>query len=123
HHYRDSTHRQLAPRLEKSQLIINPSQEGGQIKNVRTPDELAQVELGRDPVFAQRYHQPQGRDCKIYVIGGQLFGVKKVFARRTEEEKLGEPFTLTPELSDIARRCGRAFEIDLCGGDVIEGGG
>src|SRR5207245_7516066 len=82
-----------------------------------------QVEVGRGPVFAQRYHPPQGRDCKIYVIGGQIFGVKKVFPRRTEEEKLGEPFTLTPELSDLGRRCGRAFEIELYGVDVIESDG
>ena len=121
--YVASTPSQLAPLLEEGPLVIKPYQEGGQIKIIRTPVELAQVELGRDPVFAQRYHPPQGRDCKIYVIGGQLFGVKKVFPRRTEEEKLGEPFTLTPELSDIARRCGRAFEIDLYGVDVIESDG
>ena len=121
--YVASTPSQLAPLLEEGPLVIKPYQEGGQIKIVRTPAELAQVELGRDPVFAQRYHPPQGRDCKIYVIGGQLFGVKKVFPRRTEEEKLGEPFTLTPELIDIARRCGRAFEIDLYGVDVIESDG
>jgi len=122
--YVASTPSQLAPLLEEGPLVIKPYQEaGGQIKIVRTPAELAQVELGRDPVFAQRYHPPQGRDCKIYVIGGQLFGVKKVFPRRTQEEKLGEPFTLTPELIDIARRCGRAFEIDLYGVDVIESDG
>src|SRR5438552_1315679 len=121
--YVASTPSQLAPLLEEGPLVIKPYQEGGQVKIVRTPAELAQVELGRDPVFAQRYHPPQGRDCKIYVIGEQIFGVKKVFPRRTQEEKLGEPFTLTQELSDIARRCGRAFEIDLYGVDVIESDG
>src|SRR5439155_27364798 len=118
-----STPSQLLILLEEGTNVIKPYQEGGQIKIVRTPAELAQVELGRDPVFAQRYHPPQDRDCKIYVIGGQLFGVKKVFPRRTQEEKLGEPFTLTPELIDIARRCGRAFGIDLYGVDVIESDG
>src|SRR5213078_4190172 len=109
--------------LEEGPLVIKPYQEGGQVKIVRTPAELAQVELGRDPVFAQRYHPPQGRDCKIYAIGGQLFGVKKVFPRRTEEEKFGEPFTLSPELRDIALRCGEAFGIDLYGVDIIESAG
>src|SRR5438132_5227506 len=121
--YVASTASQLAPPLEEGPLVIKPYQEGGQVKIVRTPAELARVELGRDPVFAQRYHPPQGRDWNIYVIGGQLFGVKKVFPRRTEEEKLGEPFTPPPELSNIARRCGRAFEIDLYGVDVIESDG
>src|SRR2546429_5982957 len=66
--------------------------------------ELADVNCGREPVFAQRYHPNDGRDRKIYGIGGRLFGVKKIFPRRTEEEKHGEPFTLTPELCELAAR-------------------
>ncbi|PYR41067.1 MAG: hypothetical protein DMF93_09395 [Acidobacteria bacterium] len=46
-----------------------------------------------------------------------------VFPRRTEEEKQGEPFPLTPQLRDIAERCGRAFGIDLYGVDIIESEG
>lgn len=118
--YVASTPAQLAPMLDDGPLVVKPYQEEGQdIRIVRTPAELAQVDYGRDPVFAQRYHPPQGRDCKIYAIGEQLFGVKKVFPRHTESEKLGEPFTLTPELRDIAQRCGRAFNIDLYGVDII----
>src|SRR5436190_8991697 len=56
-------------------------------------------------------------------IGGRIFGVKKVFPRRTEAEKQGEPFTPTPELCEIARRCGQAFGIDLFGVDIIESDG
>lgn len=119
--YVASTSDQLAPMLEEGPLVVKPYQEGGGygIRIVRTPAELADVDYGRDPIFAQRYYPPQGRDCKIYAIGEQLFGVKKVFPRRTEAEKLGEPFTLTPEFRDIARRCGRAFKIDLYGVDII----
>jgi ribosomal protein S6--L-glutamate ligase len=123
--YVASTPSQLAPLLEEGPLVVKPYQESGgrQITIVRTLAELDQVELGKDSVFAQRYHPPEGRDCKIYAIGEQLFGVKKVFPRRTEEEKLGEPFTPTPEMQDIARRCGQAFEIDLYGVDIIESDG
>ena len=32
---------------------------------------------------------------------------------------MGELFTLTPELEDIALRCGQAFGIDLFGMDII----
>jgi len=74
-------------------------------------------------VFAQRYHPNDGRDRKIYGIGGRLFGVKKIFPRRTEEEKHGEPFTLTPELCELAANCGSAFGIDLYGVDIIESEG
>ena len=85
--------------------------------------ELADVNCGREPVFAQRYHPNDGRDRKIYGIGGRLFGVKKIFPRRTEEEKHGEPFTLTPELCELAANCGSAFGIDLYGVDIIESEG
>ena len=116
---------QLLPPLESGPLIVKPYRGGGghQIRIVRTPAELAAVDCGRDPVFAQRYHENDGRDRKIYAVGGELFGVKKVFPRRTEEEKFGEPFTLSPELRDIAVRCGEAFGVDLYGVDIIEGGG
>ena len=115
----------LAPQLEDGPLVIKPYHGGGGhgIRIVRTAAELAEIDGGREPVFAQRYHPPQGRDRKIYVIGDQVFGVKKVFPRQTEEEKLGEPFTPTPELREIALRCGRAFGIDLFGADVIESDG
>jgi ribosomal protein S6--L-glutamate ligase len=76
-----------------------------------------------EPVFAQRYLAHDGRDRKIYAIAGQLFGVKKIFPRSTEKEKYGEPFTLTPQLCDIAVRCGQAFGIDLYGVDIIESEG
>ena len=93
------------------------------VQVVKTVAELAAVPARRDPMFAQRYHQPQGRDRKIYAIGGRLFGVKKVFPARTEQDRHGEPFTPRPELCDIARRCGQAFGIDFYSVDIIESEG
>lgn len=116
---------QLRPLLDAGALVIKPYQGSGghHVAVVRTEAELAAVDCGRDPVFAQSYHPSDGRDRKIYAIGGRLFGVKKVFPRRTEEEKQGEPFTVTPQLRDIAERCGRAFGIDLYGVDIVESEG
>ena len=117
---------ELAPLLDAGPLVLKPHQGGGGygVRIVRRAAELAEVPYDRHaPVFAQRYHAPRGRDRKIYAIGGRLFGVKKVFPPRTEAEKRGEPFALTPELCDIAVRCGRAFGIDLYGVDVIESEG
>ena len=82
-------------------------------------DELNDVRTDGGLVFAQRYHKPDGCDRKIYCIGGQFFGVMRVWPARTYEEKLGEPFSLTPELCEIASRCGSAFGIELYGLDVI----
>ena len=124
--YSASRPEDLAPLLDTGPLVIKPYDGGGghHVHIVRNPAELASVpRQSGEPVFAQRYHPPQGPDRKIYVIGSQLFGVMKVFPRRTEAEKLGELFTPTPELRHIALRCGRAFGIDLYGVDIIESEG
>jgi ribosomal protein S6--L-glutamate ligase len=115
----------LAPLLHEGPLVVKPCQDscGFSVRVVQTVAELDGVPAGKEPVIAQRYHPPQGRDRKVYSIGGQLFGVKKVRTRETEEEKHGEPFTLTPELREIAIRCGQAFGIDLYGVDIIENEG
>src|SRR5207249_4510260 len=116
---------QLAPLLDGGPLVVKPvgGTEGFGVRIVRTPAELAAVPAGKDPLFAQRYHPPQGRDRKIYSIGGRLFGVKKIFPARTEAEKHGEPFIPTPELCEITLRCSRALGIDLFGIDIVESEG
>ena len=115
----------LTPLLDGGPLIVKPAQgtRGFDVRIVRSPVELAAVPAGKDPLFAQRYHPPQGRDLKIYSIGGRLFGVKKIFPARTEEEHHGEPFVPWPDLCEIAVRCGQAFGIDLYGVDIIESEG
>jgi ribosomal protein S6--L-glutamate ligase len=117
----------LAPLLDQGPLVVKPYDGSGGhgVRVVRNEAELAAaaVQVGRNPILAQRYHPPQGHDLKIYMIGERLFGVRKRFPRRTEEEKHGEPFTPTAEQCDIALRCGRAFGIDLCGVDIIESEG
>jgi len=111
--------------LDQGPLVVKPYQGSGglDVSVVRTLADLVEVETGRDPVFAQRFLPPDGRDLKVYVIGGEAFGVAKVFPRRTPAEKAGEPFVLSPLLRDITARCGRAFGIDLYGVDFIESGG
>jgi ribosomal protein S6--L-glutamate ligase len=124
--YVTSTRQQLAPLLDEGPLVIKPYQGAGGygVHIVRSAAELERVELpAREPVFAQRYLSPDGRDRKIYAIGDRLFGVKKVFPRSTEADHQGEPFTVPAALRDIAVRCGRAFDIDLFGVDIIESGG
>ena len=109
-----------APLLEGGPLVVKPYQGSGDTCVVHSVAELAALPAGKDPTFVQRYHPPHGRDRKIYSIGGQLFGVKKIFPPTGVE---GEPFIPTPELCEIARRCGRAFGIDLYGVDIIESEG
>jgi len=115
----------LTPLLDEGPLVLKPYDGTGGygVRVVRSEAELAAWPAEKVPVLAQRYHAPHGRDLKIYVIGGRVFGVKKVFPARTDAEKHGEPFTPTAEHCDIARRCGRAFGIDLYGVDFIESEG
>jgi ribosomal protein S6--L-glutamate ligase len=112
---------ELAWALERGPLVVKPyrGSQGRGVRVVREPAELA----GDGPVIAQRYHPPDGRDHKLYCIGGEIFGVRRVWPVRSYRDKLGEPFAVAPEIRDIALRCGRAFGIDLYGLDVIFSGG
>jgi ribosomal protein S6--L-glutamate ligase len=119
--YVSSHARKFAPLLEEGPLVLKPHR-GSQGRGVRVvwdADELDDAPGETSPVFAQRYHKPEGEDRKIYCIGGQLFGVLRVWPAKSYEEKLGKPFTITPELRDIALRCGKAFGVELFGLDII----
>jgi ribosomal protein S6--L-glutamate ligase len=116
----------LADLLADGPIVVKPfwaASQGRGVQVIRTPAELAAVELIEDLVFAQRYNPPDGRDHKLYVIGEQVFGVRRVWPPKTLEDKLGEPFDVPAEMREIALRCGRAFGIGLYGVDLITSGG
>jgi len=107
---------QLLPALDRGPLIIKPyrryKKHGTEV--VTNAAELAA--LGSiEPVFAQRYHPPDGPDRTVYSIGSELFGVLHAGPDAS--------FALSPELVDIARRCGTALGIDLFGVNVVMSGG
>lgn len=116
---------EVSPLLDDGPLVVKPHRgtNGIGVHVVWDPDQLDDAAPHGGVIFAQRYHKPDGRDRKIYVIGGQVFGVKRVWPARSYEEKLGEPFTITGELREIALGCGRAFGIELYGLDIIMSGG
>src|SRR5207245_11215865 len=83
---------ELLPHLQEGPLIVKPylGAGGHHVHVVRTAVGLAAVPINRrEPVFAQRYHPPQGRDRKIYVIGTEAFGVTTIFPRRHDGAKIG----------------------------------
>src|SRR2546430_730355 len=106
---------QLLALLDLGPLVVKPYQGAGghHVRIIRSPGELAGVNCGRDPVFAQRYHANDGYDRKIYAIGGRLFCVKKNFPRLAGEEKQGQPLTLPPDFREVAANCCRGVGIDL----------
>jgi ribosomal protein S6--L-glutamate ligase len=113
--------RRLARLLERGPLVLKPyrGSQGVGIRVVSTPEELARVEEDGEPMIAQRYHQPHGRDRKLYRIGDEVFGVARVWPARSYEEKLGEPIPVDPELRELVLRCGAAFGVSLYGVDVV----
>jgi len=117
--------RQLSHLLEEGPLVVKPFRGSGGdgVRVIWDADELDSIPQDPAPVFAQRYHKPDGMDRKIFSIKGQVFGVMRHWPARTYEEKLGQPFPITSELRDIALRCGEAFGIDLYGLDIVVSGG
>ena len=115
----------LAVLLGDGPLVVKPFRgSGGEgVRVIWDAEELDNLPADHEPIFAQRYHRPDGLDLKIYCIEGQVFGVRRIWPARTYTEKLGEPFTITPELRKIALSCGEAFGIDLYGIDIIESSG
>jgi ribosomal protein S6--L-glutamate ligase len=111
----------LAPLLESGPVVVKPHRgsQGRGVRVVRDPQELDGLAIEMDTVLAQHYHEHDGRDRKVYVIGDQVFGVKRAWPASTYRDKLGEPFTVSEELRDIALRCGRAFGLELYGLDII----
>ena len=114
----------LVPLLASGPLIIKPykGSRGEGIRIVRHVRELADLST-HEPILAQRYEEPDGLDLKIFCIGGRCFGVRRIWPIHAYQDKTGEPFVLTPQIRDIARRCGRAFGIGLFGLDVVLSGG
>jgi ribosomal protein S6--L-glutamate ligase len=113
---------QLTPFLDEGPLVVKPhwgGSKGRGVQIVRDADELKNISASTGMIFAQRFHEPDGRDLKIYCIGSHVSGVLRVWPARTYEQKLGEPFEVSPEMREIAARCGRAFGVDLFGLDII----
>lgn len=112
---------ELAPLLAEGPLVVKPSDgsEGRGVTVVHRAEELPAEVVSGPPLIAQRYHRPDGRDRKLYSIGGQVFGVLRNWPVRSYEDKLGNPLTVSPELRDLVRRTGDAFGIDTFGVDVV----
>ncbi len=73
-----------------------------------------------EPILVQRYYQSDdGLDHKLFRIGDDVLGVRRIWPLRTYEDKLGEPFAVPQELRDIMLRAGRALGISLYGLDVV----
>ena len=84
-----------------------------------TPAALPGPDRYPDLVFAQDYLAHARTDLKLFAIGDDVFGVRKAFSPDSFR-RAGKPSRLSPELEELARRCGRAFGLELYGVDIAE---
>ena len=112
---------QLAARVASGALILKPYRgyHGAGISVVQTTEGLPAEDTYPDLVFAQDYLADARKDLKVFAIGDDIFGVRKSFAQDSFLRE-GQPAPLSPEVEDIARRCGQSFGLKLYGLDIAE---
>ncbi len=112
---------QLRSELLAGPLILKPPRgyHGAGIRIATGADDLPDEAAYPDFVFAQAYMANARKDLKIFVIGEEVFGVRKKFAADSFLNA-GVPACLSEELQTLARRCGQAFGLELYGLDIVE---
>jgi ribosomal protein S6--L-glutamate ligase len=90
---------------------------------VSRSDELAELAWPEPLVLAQRYLSSDGHDLKLYVIGEEVWAVRKpspLGGGRNGSTPNCELIPCTAELRDLGRRCGELFGLELYGIDCLE---
>lgn len=107
--------------VEEMPVLIKPYQghRGMGIDIVRDPSELERLPAPQTPVLIQEYIEGTGEDLKVYVVGDEVFAVRKVFSSISFTQP-GKPCAVSDEIQKIALRCGQAFGLGLFGLDIIE---
>jgi ribosomal protein S6--L-glutamate ligase len=107
--------------LANGPLVVKPQRglHGAGVHVLRRPADLVAVPPPTSPQLVQDYVEGGPDDLKLYVIGGEVFGVRKQFSRNSFSTP-GRPCDVPAEVRDVALRCGRAFGLCLYGLDVIE---
>jgi ribosomal protein S6--L-glutamate ligase len=111
----------LAKAVDEGPLIVKPHRghRGAGITIVREPSELVSVARSDVPMLVQQYIDGSGEDLKVYVVGDDVFAVRKPFSELSFTEP-GTPCPVSDELRRIALGAGRALGLGLYGLDMIE---
>lgn len=112
----------LRPVVEEQPLLIKPyrGHRGMGIHIVHNGAELAALPQPETPVLIQEFIPGCGEDLKVYVVGEEVFAVRKSFSADSFT-RAGRPHPVSAEVRTIALRCGQAFGLGLYGLDIIEG--
>jgi ribosomal protein S6--L-glutamate ligase len=114
----------LAEVAEHDRLIVKPymGHRGARISIVSDADGLRAAAAANptdDPLIVQELIPGPGHDLKIYVVGDQVFAVRKTFSERSFTIA-GDPVPVDTEVRDAALRVGQALGLGLYGLDMIE---
>lgn len=112
---------QLVTELSVRPLIFKPHRgyHGVGVSVVEDVSALPPAHVYPELVFAQEYLGSARKDLKIFGIGAEVFGVRKPFSSDSFL-KVGEACALDQGVSDMARKCARAFGLELYGLDLAE---
>jgi ribosomal protein S6--L-glutamate ligase len=88
---------------------------------VRHPLELDDLAWPDGLVVAQEFVDSGSIDLKLYAVGEQLWAVRRPSPLSASRGAVRPPerVELTPELEQLARSCGNAFQLELYGVDVL----
>lgn len=93
--------------------------EGVEKVDSRTPLANAEREPGRVRLVQQALVS-DGLDTKVYVIGDEVFAIKRPFPAVTLAEKLGRPCDVTESMRRLALSVGRLLGLKIYGIDMLE---
>jgi ribosomal protein S6--L-glutamate ligase len=113
--------RLLAPTVDTWPVVVKPyrGHRGAGVVVVPDPTTLAALPAPAGPVLVQEHVRGCGEDLKVYVVGKEVFAVRKPFSVDSFTRP-GRPVPVIPEVRKMALRCGAAFGLGLYGLDVIE---
>jgi ribosomal protein S6--L-glutamate ligase len=112
----------LEPEVAQRPLLVKPymGHRGAGIRVVGDAEGLAAAAASSDfPMIVQEHIPGPGEDLKVYVVGEQVFAVRKPFSE-TSFAVPGRPVPVDPEVRDAALRTGAALGLGLYGLDIIE---
>lgn len=106
--------------LARGPAIVKPHR-GSAGEGVRVVKSGAEIDdRWREPLYLQQLLPCDGEDLKVYVIGREIFAIKRAAQARSYQEKQGRRCVVTPLVADLALRCGDLLGLEIYGVDFLE---
>lgn len=110
--------------LERGALVVKPvrGHRGAGVAVLRRPsdlDALTADAAATPPLVVQDHVVGPGEDLKVYVVGEEVFAVRKSFSPDSFTRP-GRPVEVSEAVRAVAVGCGKALGLGLYGLDVIE---